>query len=171
MDTREFQIQVYPLKDKLFRFARRILEHNEEAEDVVQEVFIRLWNKRESLKQYRSIEALAMISTKNMCLDRIKKRKYPVESLDDQKRFIEGIPMEPKADYSDELHYIRKAMESLPEQQKMIVQLRDIEEYEFETIAEILNMNENAIRVNLSRARKKIRETVIKYKLYEVQRN
>jgi RNA polymerase sigma factor (sigma-70 family) len=171
MDTRDFQIQVYPLKNKLFRFAKRILDHTEEAEDVVQEVFIRLWNRRDSLGEYRSVEALAMITTKNMCLDRIRKKKYPVENFEDHRRFLENIPMETKADYSEEMDRVRKAMDELPGQQKMIVHLRDIEGYEFEDIAKILEMNENAIRVNLSRARKKIREALSDRRIYEYQRN
>lgn len=159
------------MKNKLFRFAKRILDHTEEAEDVVQEVFIRLWNRKESLAEYRSVEALAMITTKNMCFDRIRKKKYPVEHLDDHRRFIENLPEETKADHSEEMYRIRKAMEELPEQQRMIVHLRDIEGYEFEDIARILDMNENAIRVNLSRARKKLRETLSERRIYEYQRN
>jgi RNA polymerase sigma-70 factor (ECF subfamily) len=171
MNKQEFQIQVYPLKNKLFRFAKRILDQTEEAEDVVQEVFIKLWMRRETLAEYRSIEALAMITTKNMCLDRIKKRKYPVERMDNHRGYIESLPMETTPDYSDEISRIRLAMNELTEQQKMIVQLRDVEGYEFEAIAEILDMNENAVRVNLSRARKKIRETLNNTRIYEYQRN
>jgi RNA polymerase sigma-70 factor (ECF subfamily) len=171
MNTQEFQIQVYPLKNKLFRFAKRILDQTEEAEDVVQDVFIRLWNRRDTLAEYRSIEALAMTTTKNMCFDRIKKKKYPVENFDDHRGFLENIPMETKADYSEEMHRIRQAMEELPEQQKMIVHLRDVEGYEFEDIAAIMDMNENAIRVNLSRARKKLREALTDRRIYEYQRN
>jgi RNA polymerase sigma factor (sigma-70 family) len=171
MNTEEFKIQVYPLKNKLFRFAKRILEHTEEAEDVVQEVFIKLWNRRETLAEYRSVEALAMITTKNMCFDRIKKKRYPVENFDDHRRFLENIPTETKADYSEEMHRIRQAMNELPEQQKMIVHLRDIEGYEFEDIASILDMQENAVRVNLSRARKKLREALSNRRIYEYERN
>jgi RNA polymerase sigma factor (sigma-70 family) len=171
MNTEEFKIQVYPLKNKLFRFAKRILEHTEEAEDVVQEVFIRLWNRRETLAGYRSVEALAMITTKNMCFDRIKKKRYPVEKFDDHRGFLENLPMETKADYSEEMYRIRQAMDELPEQQKMIVHLRDIEGYEFEDIASILNMHENAVRVNLSRARKKLREALSDRRIYEYERN
>jgi RNA polymerase sigma factor (sigma-70 family) len=171
MNTQEFQIQVYPLKNKLFRFAKRILDQTEEAEDVVQEVFIRLWNRRDTLAEYRSIEALAMITTKNMCLDRIRKKKYPVENFDDHRGFLENIPMETKADYSEEIYRIRQAMEELPDQQKMIVHLRDVEGYEFEDIAAIMDMHENAIRVNLSRARKKLREALTDRRIYEYQRN
>ena len=171
MNHLEFQIEVYPLKNKLFRFAKRLVDHTEEAEDIVQEVFIKLWNRRETLAAYRSIEALAMTTTKNMCLDRIKKRRYPVERFEDHRMYLESLPMETKTDYSDELRRVQRAMDELPEQQKMIIHLRDVEGYEFEYIAGILDMQENAVRVNLSRARKKIRERITEGKSYEYQRN
>lgn len=171
MNLREFQIQVYPLKNKLFRFAKRFLDHTEEAEDVVQEVFIRLWNRREKLDEYRSVEALAMVTTKNMCLDKIKARRYPVESMENHRLFLEGLPEETRADHSELIHGIHDAIRSLPQQQQMIVHLRDIEGYEFDEIAAVMEMNENAIRVALSRARKKIREIVTNTKMYEYQRN
>ena len=171
MNAQEFQIQVYPLKNKLFRFAKRMLEHTEEAEDVVQEVFIRLWDRREILGEYRSVEALAMVTTRNMCLDRIKKKRYPVENIEDHRGFLENLPMETKTDYSEEMFRLKRAMEELPEQQKTIVHLRDVEGYEFEDIAAILDMNENAVRVNLSRARKKLREALTDRRIYDYQRN
>lgn len=171
MNAQEFQIQVYPLKNKLFRFAKRMLEHTEEAEDVVQEVFIKLWDRREILGEYRSVEALAMVTTRNMCLDRIKKKRYPVENIEDHRGFLENLPMETKTDYSEEMFRLRKAMDELPEQQKTIVHLRDVEGYEFEDIAAILDMNENAVRVNLSRARKKLREALTDRRIYDYQRN
>jgi RNA polymerase sigma-70 factor (ECF subfamily) len=171
MDLREFQKAVYPLKNKLFRFAQRMLEHSEEAEDVVQEAFIRLWNRREKLDQYRSVEALAMITTKNLCLDKIKARRHPVENIENHRQFIENMPEVTREDHSDIIHGIHLAIKTLPEQQQMIIHLRDIEGYEFEEIAEIVDMNENAIRVALSRARKRIRELLNKSKEYDYQRN
>jgi len=171
MNLQEFTCKVVPLKNKLFRFAKRYLEHTEEAEDIVQEVFIKLWNRREKLDEYRSVEALAMITTKNMCLDKIKSKRYPVDPIDDHRQFLENLPEEQKNDYSEEILMVRRAMKSLPQQQQMILQLRDIEGYDFESIAEILEMNENAIRVNLSRARKRIRELITTSKVYDYQRN
>lgn len=171
MNLQEFTSKVIPLKNKLFRFAKRYLEHTEEAEDIVQEVFIKLWNRREKLDEYRSVEALAMITTKNMCLDKIKTKRYPVDPMDDHRRFLENLPDEQKRDYSEEIYMVRKAMKSLPQQQQMIVQLRDVEGYDFESIADIMEMNENAVRVNLSRARKRIRELITTSKIYDYQRN
>lgn len=169
MDFRAFQSQVYPLRDKLFRFARRMTGRTDEAEDVVQDAFIRLWNKRDRLAEYRSVEALAMITVKNLCLDRIKARKYPVENFDDHRRFLESIPEEKAPDRSDLLHGVKTAMRMLPEQQQMILHLRDIEGYEFEEIAEVMEMNENAVRVALSRARKRIRELILNKMSYAYQ--
>jgi len=171
MDLREFQDKVYPLKNKLFRFARRLLDHTEEAEDTVQDAFIRLWNKRDGLDEYRSMEALAMVTVKNLCLDKIKARKFPVEKMDNHRAFLENMPAHAGPDHSDLVSGIRRAMELLPEQQKMIVHLRDIEGYEFSEIAEISGMNENAIRVALSRARKRIREMMINKVIYEYKGN
>ena len=171
MNLQDFNIKIYPLKDKIFRFAKRMLEQTEEAEDIVQEVFIRMWKQREKLDEYRSLEALAMVTTKNLCLDKLKARKFPVESWNDQRQFIEAIAEEIRPDYSDIVAGVKEAMSSLPEQPRMIIHLRDIEGCGFDEIAEILGMQENAVRVALSRARKHIREILITNRSYEYQRN
>ena len=168
MNLQEFQNRVYPLRNKLFRFAKRFLDHTEEAEDIVQEVFIRLWNRRDSLGEYRSVEAFAMVITKNMCLDKLKARHFPVENIENHRLFLENLPGETTTDHSDLIHGIHQAMKKLPLQQQTIIHLRDIEGYEYREIAEILEMNENAIRVALSRARKQIRELLTNTKTYEM---
>lgn len=161
MDTEEFHRQIFPLKNKLFRFAKSFLSQTEEAEDVVQEVFLRLWKKREILDEYRSVEALAMTATKNMCFDKIRSKRYQFENGYDNSKFLENIPEETGPDHSDRIHAVHRAIRQLPEIQQMIVHLRDVEGCEFEEIASITEMNENAVRVALSRARKKIRELII----------
>jgi len=171
MEIAEFKSKVYPLKDKIFRFAKRMLEQTEEAEDTVQEVFIRLWNRREKLDEYRSVEALAMVTTRNICLDRIKARRYPVENLENHRLYLERLPMEMNNEHSDLIQSVQLAMKELPEQQRTILHLRDIEGYGYEEIAGVVGMNENAIRVALSRARKKVRELLTNTKRYEYQRN
>lgn len=171
MDLRDFKIKVFPLKNKMFRLALRMLNDTEDASDTVQDAMIRLWNIREKLDQYRSVEALAVVTTRNLCLDRIKSKRYMTSRIEDNKDEAEDALNEEKQDLSDIVQKIRKIISTLPEQQKTIIHLRDIEGYEFEEIAQMLDMNENAIRVNLSRARKKIREILLKNKLYEYQRN
>jgi RNA polymerase sigma-70 factor (ECF subfamily) len=170
MDLHDFKIQVFPLKNKLFRLANRLLGDPEEAKDIVQETFIKLWNRREKLDEYRSVEALAVVTTRNLCIDKLKAKKYPTESLENIKAAIPE-QQEVTTEIMELADKIKKIIGMLPEQMKTIMQLRDIEGYDFEEIAGILGMTENAIRVNLSRARKKVREIIIKLNLYEPERN
>ncbi len=164
MDAEQFKTEVLPLKSKLYRFALSLLDDAEEAQDAVQEVFIKLWNLGDKLKTLNSTEAFAMKVTKNHCLDRIKARRtVSIEktgSLNYEEDKDSDIIV--KAEMKDTIRHIRQIMASLPEQQRMIVQLRDIEGYEFEEIEQALDINLNTIRVNLSRGRKKIRDIYIK---------
>jgi len=159
-----------PLKDKLFRLARRILDEIE-AEDIVQDVYIKLWAKRDEIEQYRSIEAFAMVATKNLCLDKLKSKAYQNNKITDWNEPIESRSPHRIAELKDDVKIVHQVISTLPEQQKLIVQMRDIEEMDYEEIAEVLKMNVNAIRVNLSRARKAIRDQVIKTHNYEYHGN
>jgi RNA polymerase sigma factor (sigma-70 family) len=167
MDQQEFKSRVFSLKNKLYRFARRWMNSAEEAEDIVQDVFIRLWNRRERLGEYRSVEALAMVTTRNLCIDKLKVRKLTTERIEDLRSEVEDVKTEERSEISLLVQRIREIIPSLPLQQRIVIQLRDIEGYDFEEIAEIMDMNENAVRVNLSRARKRIRELITEQRIYE----
>lgn len=170
MSPEEFKIQVLPVKNKLYRLSLRILGRTEEAEDTVQDALVKLWTKRDDLKNYSSIEAFAMTVTKNICLDRIKSKGFQTERLTDRQMFVRQEPDETleKADFTG---FVKRIIENLPDQQKAIMHMRDIEGMEYEQIAEIMELNINAVRVNLSRARKKVRDTIIKIQGYELARN
>ncbi len=171
MTVETFKIEVLPLKHKLYRFAKRLLKNATESEDIVQEVFIRLWTRRERLSEYKSIEAFAMIITKNLCLDNLKsKRNKTGELIDIYERMTDATPYE-KVELNDAYKKVQEIINTLPEQQKMIIHLRDIEGYEFNEIAEIVQISSNNIRVNLSRARKKVREILKKTYNYEFAKN
>ena len=164
MDAAEFKEKVIPLSGKLFHFARLLLKDHAEAEDSVQEIFLKLWKLRSDLAGYNNLEAFAMRVTRNWCLDRLKAKKpMYIESYslgyDQQAETDNPLRMLEKADQMDT---IRRIVQALPEQQQTVIQLRDIDGFEFEEIAEIMDMNVNAIRVTLSRARNKIREQLIK---------
>ncbi len=157
MNQNEFVKSITPFKDKLFRLAKRLLVSTEEAEDATQEVLLKLWNKNENIDNYKSLEAFAMTMTKNYCLDQLKsKRAGNLKLVHDNYTDREPSLLQIIED-KDSLSWVEKSINQLPEQQKMIVQLRDIEELEFEEIAIILEMKEIAVRVALSRARKTIR--------------
>jgi len=171
MNADEFKISVLPLKHKIYRFSLRMLGKIEEAEDSVQEVMLRLWNNREDLGKYKSIEAFAMVVTRNFCLDRLKSKNYHHASLNVLKENpVEGNPYT-HVERLDTIEQVHRIIGQLPEQQKSVIHLRDIEGLEFEEIAIIMNMNLNAVRVNLSRARKHVRDTIIKMHNYELAGN
>lgn len=161
MDKNEFTTIVMPLKDKLYRLAKRILVSTDEAEDAVQEVFLKLWKGKQDIENYKNPEAFAITMTKNYCLDRLKSKQASnlkiVHSNYQTSENIEG-----RIEANNGVEMVFKIMETLPEQQKIILQLRDVEEFEFSEIAKILDSNETAIRVALSRARKTVRDEMIK---------
>jgi RNA polymerase sigma factor (sigma-70 family) len=163
MEINRFKQEVLPLKNKLYRFASRLLEDQEEARDAVQEVLIKLWNLRASLDTLNSLEAFAMKITRNHCLDFIKARRTVSIEHTKSLHFNDDLQAGTVKDLEtrNEVEYIKELIAQLPENQRLIIQMRDIEGYEFEEIGEALEMTVNTIRVNLSRARKKIRELYI----------
>jgi RNA polymerase sigma factor (sigma-70 family) len=169
MNQYEFVQLISPFKDKVFRLAKRLLISTEEAEDATQEVWVKLWNKNKSLDGFTSIEAFAMTMTKNYCLDQLKSKRAGNIKLV-HTNFTDSEPgLDKKTEDIDSLNWVEKIINQLPEQQRILIQMRDIEQYEFAAIAEIVNMNETAIRVALSRARKTIRESMIKTHSYGIK--
>ncbi len=164
MNLQEFKEKVLPAKDKLHRLAFRLLKSPEEAQDSVQDAFLKLWDMRADLGNYRSVEALAMTITKNLCLDKLKAKRNQNLTLDNHSHHMISDARSPdhRAELNNSAQIVAQAMETLPDQQKMILQFRDIEEMDFAEIAEIMDLEINNIRVNLSRARKKIREILHK---------
>lgn len=169
MNQNEFVQLINPFRDKVFRLAKRLLISTEEAEDATQEVLVKLWNKNEGLNGYGSVEAFAMTITKNYCLDQLKSKRAGNLSIV-HTNFTDREPsLYKKIEDNDSLNWVEKIIDKLPEQQRLIIQMRDIEQYEFDEIAKILGMNETAIRVALSRARKTIRESMTKTHDYGIQ--
>jgi len=168
MNQVEFVNLIAPFKDKVFRLAKRLLVSTEEAQDATQDVLVKLWDKRESLEKYGSVEAFAMTITKNYCLDQLKsKRAGNLQIV--HNNFTDRQPgMQQQLEDSDSLSWVEKIINQLPEQQRLIVQFRDVEQYEFEEIAKMMDMNETAVRVALSRARKTIREFMTKTHSYGI---
>ncbi|SHL02276.1 RNA polymerase sigma factor [Flavobacterium xanthum] len=168
MNQNEFVLMVAPFKDKVFRLAKRLLVSTEEAEDATQEVLVKLWSKNTALAGYSSIEAFAMTMTKNYCLDQLKsKRSGNLKIV--HSNYTDSAPtLDKKLEDCDSLNWVERSISLLPEQQRIIIQLRDIEQYEFEEIAKMLDMTESAIRVALSRARKTIREYMTKTHNYGI---
>lgn len=166
MKQQEFIQLTIHFHQPMFRLAKRLLVSVDASKDAVQEVLLKMWEKKNELSHVNSIDAYAMQMTKNYCLDQLRLKSNQnlrlVYSKQDETNVEAQELEETKAWQSEKLQAIKKVIKNLPEKQKMIIQLRDFEGYEFDKIAEITGMTKVSIRVNLSRARKKLKEKLVK---------
>lgn len=169
MTQSDFVNIVMPFKDKVFRLAKRLLVSEQEAEDATQEILLKLWRHKENIENYKNVEAFSMTMTKNFCLDRLKSKQAQNLKIVHSNYQDHNVGLQKEVEVRDSLSWVEKIMDTLPEQQKMIVQLRDIEQYDFDEIAKMLDMKETAIRVALSRARKTIREKLTNTHRYGIK--
>ena len=163
MNQASFNTLIVTLRPKLYRFSLSLLKQPEAAEDVVQEVGARLWQNLARGQEHPHMEALAMCAAKNLCIDQLRRHKrHPSSSLN-QSTVQPSTQQTPQQilENKDLTAHIRRLIEQLPLQQQMCIRLRDIEGYEYAEIAQVLDCDESAVRANLSRARKKIREQII----------
>ncbi len=170
MDAQEFKERVLPVSERIFRYANRLLSNEHDAEDVVQEIWLKIWDKREQLGNIKNMEAFAYRMTRNLCLDKIKlkKPKYYDDREEGAYRYDEADRSpdpESSLELKDTVERVNQIIGRLPVQQKTLLQMRDVEGLEYEEIADITGLEVNAIRVNISRARKNVRETI--QKMYE----
>lgn len=158
-----FKETVFCLKDEMYRFAKRFVMSSDEAEDIVQDLMIKFWQKREELAAFGNLKSYAMKSVKNECLNRLKHHDVKMGFADFQIHRNELYQIETNNLKDQILGFIRQ----LPEKQKAVIHLKDVEEYDISEIAEMMEMEENAVRVNLMRARQKIKEQITQLMNYE----
>jgi RNA polymerase sigma-70 factor (ECF subfamily) len=168
MTQSEFLNVVMPFKDKLYRLSKRLLISAEEAEDATQEVLMKLWSKNSNIANYKNVEAFAMTMTKNFCLDRLKSKQSSNLKLVHSNYEDGNTSLQKQLEARDSVSWVEKIMEELPEQQKLVLQLRDVEEYDFKEIADLLEMQPTAVRVALSRARKTVRDKLMQKHSYGI---
>jgi RNA polymerase sigma-70 factor (ECF subfamily) len=168
MKQTEFLNVVMPFKDKLYRMAKRLLVSSEEAEDATQEILLKLWSKKKAMGSYKNVEAFAMTMTKNFCLDRLKSKQAGNLKLVHSNYSDDNSSLQKQVEARDSVNWVERIMEELPEQQKMVLQLRDVEQYDYDEIEALLDMKPTAIRVALSRARKTVREKLMQKHSYGI---
>jgi len=166
MTRLQFNNTVLQLSRKLYLIAFRFLKNKEEAEDAVQEVFIKLWNRKDNLEKYASIEALATTTIKNHCIDQLRKvRMMGIDDLGPEIPYFINEPTPYEQLERDETSKIlHSVIESLPEGYREVIWKREIEGLSYEDIASQTNQNINTLRVALSRARGMIRDELKKQK-------
>lgn len=172
MVLEEFKTRVLPVKNKLYRFALRFLGNEDEAQDVVQEVFIKAWDRREELHVYRSVEAWCMQVTRNLSLNRLKSGHYrKTEELMVGQDVTHGMSPYEHTEADDVLRTIDQLLQRLPRPQQQVLQLRDIEGYAYQEISDILDMPLAQVKVNLFRARKTLREQLKSIDAYGIDQH
>lgn len=163
MTHETFRDTVFILKDEMYRFAKRFVMSSDEAEDVVQDLMLKFWQMKEKLSEYGNLKSYAMKCVKNECLNRLKH--------EDVKMGFAALQLHRSELYQPEVNNLKdeiiKFINSLPEKQKMVIHLKDVEDYAVNEISEMLDMEENAVRVNLMRARQKIKEQITQLMSYE----
>lgn len=167
MDIKQFTSEILPYKNKLYRFALRIVGNAAEAEDVVQEVMIKLWKQREKLHEYSNLEAWCVRMTKNLSIDKTRSKHYKMGIIP------EGFDISTDhynphrvAESQDTMARIKNLINSLPPKQRDVMQLRDIEGLSYKEIEEQLQIPMNQVKVYLFRARKFIKNQLINSESY-----
>ena len=157
MDYDTFNSKVVVLSEQLYRIAKSILLDEESAKDCVQDLYMKLWEKRTTLNEIENISAFAMKVLRNICLDKLRKKTEISTEMQEYASVHDHKPLQETIEQKDMTKLIKQYINRLPELQKTIVRLRDVEGFEIKEIATITSTTENAVMANLSRARQKIR--------------
>ncbi len=163
--SKRFLLHTSTLQDKIFRFCLRILGNYEDSQDVTQDVLEKLWKDKDSLNKYNNLEAFSIKTAKNICLNRLKHDKMKAEKLRIENK-SNATYCNDNYDHKEMSEIVKQLINQLPEKQKMTIHLRDVEGMEFDEISEILEIDTTSVRMNLSRARKAIKEQLIKIENY-----
>jgi RNA polymerase sigma-70 factor (ECF subfamily) len=153
----KFKAALLPIRDKLFRLALSITGNKEDAEDIVQDVLLHVWQK-EDWEKIENIEAYCFRSTRNRALDMIALKDNLTESLPDDFDYPSQDDIARKMEDREQIDLIENRLSGLPEKQQTIFRLRESEELSYKEIASILNITEEQVKINLFRLRRKLKE-------------
>lgn len=157
MTKEEFETVFYRTRDKLYRYALRFVQAPEAAEDVVQDVMVKLWQKRDEMAQVENIDAWLMVLTRNRSLDMLRTQKAPHVPVDEAASLKDRAPIaDRQLEQADLLAQVRRCMDDLPEKPRTVLHLREIEQMTYEEIVQATGYTLEDVKVTLFRARKHI---------------
>ena len=163
----DFKHDILPLKNIIFRTALRIILNREEAEDIVQDTLMKLWERRDELQKVENLEAFALTMARNLAIDRKEKMDNQHVSFDDEvhDRMDEGLGgTDSSLMHQETTSFIADIINALPEKQRTVLQLRDIEGKSYKEIANVLSISESDVKVTLFRARNEMKEKILQKK-------
>ena len=169
MSKIDFRNDVLPLKNELYRLALRITLNPAEAEDVVQDTMLKVWNRREQWDEIESIEAFCLTICRNQALDKTKKAESQNAQLDDSHDppdLSYASNPEEQTMQRDRISMVKQLIGQLPEKQRTCMQLRDIEGKSYKEIAAVTGISEQQVKINIFRARQAIRQKFIETERY-----
>ncbi len=158
MDQLRFKQEVLPLRGQMLIYARRFFDNKEDAEDIVQELFLKLWYMRNELSDYNNLAALSVTIVKNLSINKLRVLQREPGNLDGLQMTDEETSLYHQLEMKDQLNHVMQIISQLPDLQQSILRMKHIEGYEVEEIAELTGSTPEAIRMNLSRGRKKVKE-------------
>ncbi len=162
MSRDKFHRIILPLKDKLFRLAWSIVRDSAEAEDIVQDMFVKLWSKIDEWDNIENLEAYCFRATKNLALDRMESLEIrKTENISpelESSTFTDRVTAFNKLEATERYTLLYNCIDQLPEKQKMVFQLREIEGMSYREIADTLQMSEEMVKVSLFRARGRLKK-------------
>lgn len=171
MSLELFLSQVVPVRQKLYRFAFRLLGNEEDAKDIIQDALLKVWHQQERMAELQNLEAWCMRITRNLALDKIKSRKYRTsEDLERADHVPVAYNQDPHAaaEKQDVMRKVHAIIHALPEKYRTIIQLRDMDGYSYQEIADILEVEMSEVKINLHRARKAVREKLQNMEVYGI---
>lgn len=166
MEANEFKRLFLPCQSKLYRIAFALLGNSQDAEDIVQDAYLKLWNRRNELQIDTSPEGYCVILVKNLCMDFLRKSQNRTENLADRPQETPTADdLQTQLENHSDTEVLKQLIRQLPETQKRVLWLRDVNDCSFEEIGQATGLNPVNIRATLSKARKKIREQFKKYRI------
>lgn len=167
MQAEKYEVLFGESKNRLYRFALRIVKDDLMAEDVVQEVHVKCWQNKDAVESMTNPAAWMMRVTKNLCIDKIRAQRATTD-LDAVSYSVQSYDPVPDraAEVSDLMQVLRGMLDTLPPKQKLVFHLREIEGMQYKEISEILNITVDEVKINLFRARQKVKEKLTSIESY-----
>lgn len=167
MNKKDFKTNIFSLADRLYPMLFRFLKNQNDVKDALQDIMLKLWNKRDQLSDHPNVKGFVFLTARNHCLDILKKSKISTVDLDEKISINSSKKIDSDITYNDLKNQIERILDRFPIQQKQVLMLRDIDGLEYKEIAEITGLKVEHIRVILSRTRKQVQMELKKHHSYE----